>query len=111
MKLFIPLLTAGGLAVAMPAAAQTNQQQSDQQGPAAMPSEGCQAKPDQDQNKSAGNDSSETGTGTNLTEKLDNCNGVLKPPPTGDAELTEPAPDQGKTPVIKPGEVPPQPAK
>ncbi|RVA67085.1 hypothetical protein, partial [Mesorhizobium sp. M7A.F.Ca.CA.001.11.2.1] len=47
----------------------------------------------------------------NLTAKLNDCGGVLKPPPTGDQGMAAPAPDEGKTPVIKPGEVPPQPPK
>jgi hypothetical protein len=36
------------------------------------------------------------------------CNGVLIPPPTGDAEIIEPAPDVGTTPVIPPDSVPEQ---
>ncbi|OHV80973.1 hypothetical protein [Ensifer sp. LCM 4579] len=43
-----------------------------------------------------------------LSEKLDDCNGVLKPPKVGDTELVEPAPDVGKTRVIRPGELPAQ---
>lgn len=40
---------------------------------------------------------------------LSDCNGVLTPPPTGDPEIREPAPDTGTTPVIPPGAVPQQP--
>nr|WP_234939226.1 hypothetical protein [Sinorhizobium kostiense] len=43
-----------------------------------------------------------------FAEKLDECNGVLKPPRVGDTEIVEPAPDLGKTRVIRPGELPPQ---
>nr|WP_080577661.1 hypothetical protein [Sinorhizobium fredii] len=43
-----------------------------------------------------------------LTEKLDECGGVLKPPRVGDTEMVEPAPDVGRTPVIRPGELPRQ---
>ncbi|MDX3924337.1 MAG: hypothetical protein QHC90_00845 [Shinella sp.] len=50
---------------------------------------------------------SATDRSQNLTRKLDDCNGVLKPPPTGDPEMVEPGPDTGETPVIKPGEVHP----
>tara|TARA_R110002020_G_scaffold58372_4_gene160056 strand:+ start:20007 stop:20354 length:348 start_codon:yes stop_codon:yes gene_type:complete len=44
----------------------------------------------------------------NLTEQLDACDGVLKPPPIGDSEFTEPAPPVGETPVIEPEDLPPQ---
>lgn len=43
-----------------------------------------------------------------LARKLEECNGVLKPPMVGDPELVEPAPDVGRTPVIRPDELPPQ---
>jgi hypothetical protein len=43
-----------------------------------------------------------------LTEKLDDCDGVLKPPTVGDTEIVEPAPDVGRTPVIRPDELPEQ---
>ncbi|OHV81909.1 hypothetical protein [Ensifer sp. LCM 4579] len=43
-----------------------------------------------------------------LARKLEECNGVLKPPRVGDSELVEPAPDVGRTPVIRPDELPPQ---
>ncbi|MBS3647528.1 hypothetical protein KEU06_02665 [Pseudaminobacter sp. 19-2017] len=42
-----------------------------------------------------------------LSSKLDPCNGVLRPPPVGD-QMATPAPDQGKTPVIRPDEIEPQ---
>lgn len=84
---------------AMPAAAQTQQQP-----PAVSP---CQAEPDRN-----GSDDGRAGRqppAGDLTQKLDPCDGVLKPPPTGDGDMTEPAPDLGNTPIIRPGEVPPQP--
>ena len=87
------------LTCALPAAAQTGGSAV----PAAAP---CQAQTGsatgtgQGQDKAASND--------NLSGKLDRCNGVLKPPPTGDQEMTNPAPSAGKTPVIKPGEIKPQ---
>jgi hypothetical protein len=40
------------------------------------------------------------------TEKLADCNGVLKPPSTGDSDFVVPAPQIGDTPVIPPGAVP-----
>ncbi|MER9140334.1 hypothetical protein [Mesorhizobium sp. M0047] len=87
------------LALAAPAAAQT-----DQQNDSTVPqADKCRAQPEQGakQQPDSGN----------LTEKLSDCGGVLKPPPTGDQGMAAPAPDEGKTPVIKPGEVPPQPPK
>ena len=86
------------LALAAPAAAQMDQQQgTDNPAPQA---DKCRMQPDQ------GKQQPESG---NLTEKLNDCGGVLKPPATGDQGMATPAPDEGKTPVIKPGEVPPQP--
>lgn len=41
-----------------------------------------------------------------FTEFLDECHGVIKPPPVGDEEIRQPAPKEGKTPIIKPGELP-----
>jgi hypothetical protein len=104
MKPFAVLAGILMLACAVPAAAQTDSQ----------PTSPCQAQPDQ--NKNSGNNAGQTGeqrppAGGSLTQKLDPCDGVLTPPPTGDSGMTEPAPNQGKTPVIKPGEVPQQPPK
>jgi hypothetical protein len=39
---------------------------------------------------------------------LERCKGILIPPPTGDAEMVQPAPDVGTTPVIPPDSVPDQ---
>ena len=88
------------LALAMPAAAQTDQQQNDSQAPRA---DKCRVQTEQDAKQQPGSD--------NLTETLSDCGGVLKPPATGDQGMAAPAPDEGKTPVIKPGEVPVQPPK
>ena len=85
------------LALAVPAAAQTGQQQGTNPAPQV---DKCRVQPDQ------GKQQPDSG---NLTEKLNDCGGVLKPPATGDQGMATPAPDEGKTPVIKPGEVPPQP--
>jgi hypothetical protein len=86
------------LAFAVPAAAQTGQQQHNQSAQA----DKCRAQTDQ---------GSKQADGGNLTDKLNNCGGVLKPPATGDQGMAAPAPDEGKTPIIKPGEVPAQPPK
>ncbi len=86
------------LALAVPAAAQTDQQQGANN--ATPQADKCRIQPDQ------GKQQPESG---NLTEQLNDCGGVLKPPATGDQGMATPAPDEGKTPVIKPGQVPPQP--
>ncbi|RWM80151.1 MAG: hypothetical protein EOR84_35270 [Mesorhizobium sp.] len=98
----LPITLLGALALAAPVAAQTDNQD---QAPAGH----CQAQPqngEQQQPPPANN-----GAGDSLTEMLDPCNGVLLPPPTGDRGMAAPPPDEGKTPVLKPGEVPPQPPK
>ena len=41
-----------------------------------------------------------------LSDKLDNCDSVLKPPRVGDSEIVEPAPSTGDMPVLKPGDLP-----
>ncbi|YCI06173.1 hypothetical protein M1D34_29540 (plasmid) [Ensifer sp. D2-11] len=43
-----------------------------------------------------------------LTQKLDDCNGVIRPPKVGDTEIVEPTPDVGKSRVIRPGDLPAQ---
>lgn len=86
------------LASAVPAMAQTDQQQNP--GSQAPLADKCRAQTKQgDKQQPDGN----------LTDKLVDCGGVLRPPATGDQGMTAPAPDEGKTPVIKPDEVPPQP--
>ena len=93
------------LALAAPVAAQNNDQTG---GQAPTASEKCRAEPDQQGSQNQKKPENQNG---NLTEKLDPCGGVLKPPPTGDTGIAEPPPDEGKTPVIKPGEIPAQPPK
>ncbi|ESY04649.1 hypothetical protein NKK48_26060 [Mesorhizobium sp. C386A] len=87
------------LALADPAAAQDN---GDRNGPAAP----CQAQPQDDAREPP-----VANGGGESTSTLGPCGGVLQPPPSGDQGMTQPPPDQGKTPVIKPGEVPAQPPK
>lgn len=73
--------------------------------PEEQPTQNCQAQPDangQQQKQKQQADSDE------LSKKLGNCGGVLKPPPTGDQNATKPPPTGSDMPVIKPGEVPPQ---
>lgn len=45
----------------------------------------------------------------NLSERLERCKGILTPPPTGDGAIVEPAPGVGRTPVIEPEDIEPQP--
>ncbi|RRH95014.1 hypothetical protein EH240_25930 [Mesorhizobium tamadayense] len=76
--------------------------------------EDCQVKPDDnatpkqngEQPKAQADDLS-----NNLSDSLAPCGGVLKPPPTGDMNAAVPPADTSQMPVIKPGEVPPQPPK
>ncbi|MGX9145605.1 hypothetical protein [Mesorhizobium sp. 128a] len=98
MKILV-FLPCALLALAGPAAAQDSGE-----GTPAVP---CQAQPqDGGQQPPPGDD----GNGNSTTD-LGSCGGVLQPPPSGDQGMTQPPPDQGKTPVIKPGEVPVQPPK
>lgn len=92
MKLF---LVATGLAM-LPAAAAAYAQP----GTEPAPADPCRAEP---ADKATPGDSEET-----LTEQLDRCNGVLKPPPHADREIEEAPPDTGRTPVIPPGQLPEQ---
>jgi len=92
----------GALALAAPVAAQTADQAPAQSGR-------CQAEPQNGQQQKL--PPVNNGDINSLTETLDPCNGVLQPPPTGDRGMAAPPPDEGKTPVLKPGEVPAQPPK
>lgn len=66
--------------------------------------EDCQVHLKRQSEIDQGEDSAE-----HATAVLQRCNGVLKPPPTGDSEMVEPAPHVGTTPVIPPEAVPDQP--
>ncbi|UVK46707.1 hypothetical protein BPNPMPFG_002409 [Mesorhizobium sp. AR07] len=87
------------LVAAAPAAAQTDQKAEPQATQPSSQTDKCRAQTGGKQQPAD----------TNLSETLDNCGGVLTPPPTGDQGMTQPPPAEGKTPVIKPGEVPAQP--
>jgi hypothetical protein len=50
----------------------------------------------------------DTGSDESLSGTLDPCNGVLVPPRVGDGEITEPPPDAGTTPIIRPEDLPAQ---
>ncbi len=70
------------------------------------PGDKCRAQP-----PAATTDQLQTGNSEDesLTDALADCKGVLKPPAVGDGEIAEPPPAVGETPVIRPGDVPPQP--
>jgi len=100
MKTFVLLPCSLLLVLAGPAIAQDSEQNAAPCQAQPQPQDGSQKPIDNGNN---GNDGSST--------KLGSCGGVLQPPPSGDQGMTQPPPDQGKTPVIKPGEVPAQPPK
>lgn len=81
------------------ALAQTSDEGSDIQ-----PARPCVARPDDQAKGSDGNDAE-----NRPQASLDECNGVLVPPKTGDREMRMEPPDKGTTPVIPPGALPAQP--
>jgi len=94
------------LALTAPAAAQNAETNAETAKPGP-----CQAEPQANTRQDQAKKQTENGGDESAAQKLAPCGGVLKPPPTGDSEMSAPAPDVGKTPVIKPGEVPAQPPK
>jgi hypothetical protein len=90
------------IVAAAPATAQSNQPR---------PLVDCQATPAPNANQ--GNDAAPSGgvdpaqTGSVFIDKLTPCDGVLKPPATGD-EMTQPPPETGTMREIRPGELPDQ---
>jgi hypothetical protein len=69
----------------------------------ASPGQNCQANP------APGETDGQASGQQPLSDKLGDCKGVLKPPPAGDREMATPPPtNDGKTPVIRPGDVPEQ---
>ena len=60
--------------------------------------EKCRAVPNQNGDTTAPGDDT----------TLEDCKGVLTPPPTGDGDIAEPPPEGGKTPVITPPAMPEQ---
>ena len=107
------------LALSQPAPAQTPEE------PGEPAAEDCQVEPDEDGAPDLSEedegidpfppdepvlpDGDSDGEDLTLTERLAPCNGVLEPPATGDQEMTTPPPDEGETPIIRPGELPEQP--
>jgi hypothetical protein len=79
-------------AAAMPAGAQQQDANPSSSQERCQPQEGGQ-KQDGDQSG-------------DLSKKLDDCNGVLKAPQTGDPDMVEPAPDTGGGRVIDPNSLP-----
>ncbi|TIO72806.1 MAG: hypothetical protein E5X74_29255 [Mesorhizobium sp.] len=100
----ILLTMAAVMMSALPAVAQTADQPMDQQLIPDLQQLGdCQAKPDtkepQQKPQAATNE---------LSETLDKCGGVLKPPPTGDKNTAVPPADNSQMPIIEPDQLPPQ---
>ena len=93
------LVIAMAVAAALPAATISNAQTPSESDPTT--SNPCLVEPNPEQDDPPNDDKE-------LTEKLDRCNGVLKPPPTEDQEIEKPSPETGKTPVIPPDELPEQ---
>lgn len=87
---------AAWLAIAGPVAAQEDD------APASQPTqEDCSIEPDEPGTEPAPGDDE-------LSSKLDDCNGVLDPPSVGDPDIVEPTPHVGRTPVIRPEQIPEQ---
>lgn len=77
-----------------------NQQAPNMPAPSQMPAE----KIEPDSNLSGTNGPSETGSTKTLSEKLEQTDGVIRPPETATPDITVPAPvpNPGTTPVIRP---------
>ncbi|AZO08599.1 MULTISPECIES: hypothetical protein [unclassified Mesorhizobium] len=91
-----------GLLSALPAMAQADEE------PMHKQTQNCQAKPDPNDPQQKLKQQADT---DELSQQLNDCGGVLKPPPTGDKNATPPPPTGSEMPIIKPGDVPPQTAK
>ncbi|WP_434710387.1 hypothetical protein NMA58_12770 [Rhizobium sp. YTUHZ045] len=90
---FKRLLSALSLALAiLPLSLQANAQ---------APPDKCVAPSQSNQDRDSADDHQD------LSKKLDDCNGELRPPPIGDTEMVEPAPDTGNSRIIRPGDMPP----
>ena len=77
-----------------------NQQAPNMPAPNQMPAE----KVEPDSNLSGPTGPSETGSTNNLSDKLEQSDGVIRPPANASPDITVPAPlpDPGTTPVIRP---------
>lgn len=106
-------MAAGLAALAMLSAAGAGRSQGQEPQPSA---EECRALGDTTHTEGAegqgvqGENAPATGA-QDLSAMLERCKGVLAPPKTGDSEIVEPAPGVGRTPVIKPEEIEPQPSQ
>lgn len=96
---FLALTTAAFVAISLTQAAHA------QTAPDSVPPEKCRVEPPAD----SGTDG-ETGQAPTapLTETLDECGGVLKPPVIDDGGMAKSPPDEGTTPVIPPSALPEQ---
>ncbi|MET3791266.1 hypothetical protein [Aquamicrobium terrae] len=100
----------GCVAAISPTAAQISDNEpeaSDKEPEVTEPMDRCQAQPDGEKQADAERDDQHANNAPR--PELDDCNGVLTPPKTGDGEMEEQPPDTGTTPVIPPEAVPGQP--
>ncbi len=74
--------------------------QTDMNADEVIPAQNCRADTNTDPKN---NDAIES-----LTDQLNNCDGVIKPPKVGDREIEAPAPQVGTMPIIPPGTLPEQ---
>jgi hypothetical protein len=95
------LTAASAMMIMAPASAQDDQ--------VAPPPADCQATtaPDSNQGNNTMPSVDPTHTGSLFVDKLTPCDGVLRPPATGD-EMTQPPPDTGPIREIEPGQLPDQ---
>ncbi len=79
-----------------------NQQAPNMPAPSQVPAE--KVKPDSNLSGTNGNGPAETGSTNTLSEKLEQTDGVIRPPANASPDITVPAPvpDPGTTPVIRP---------
>jgi hypothetical protein len=67
--------------------------------------DGCKAPQQQQQQQQTKKENDQEAVANGVdSSKLANCSGVLQPPSTGDSGMVAPAPEDGKTPVIPPGD-------
>ncbi len=92
-----------GAIVVLPSAAMA--QSGAQLGAAQSPAVNCHVRP----GGGTPSDAPAVGQPQAGANRLNDCGSVLVPPVVGDAEMVEPAPDKGRTPVIDPSEIRPKP--
>lgn len=103
---FLAAVLLSWIVAVSPTAAQTSDDGPD----VTAPTDPCRAQPDDQAEADEGEAKNQDDrTGNDPRPALEDCNGVLTPPRTGDQEIEGPPPDTGTTPVIPPETVPEQP--